>query len=1093
MMDAKLKSRIEEALGLRGQKANHAVRFKDISTLLTKTNSAEVAKIAEKVAREVAESYDDANADLSQLQDDIDEAMQQAAAAAAAAANAQSAANNAAAYTDQVSQQVRDDLAVQFGEAQQAAQDALAHATEAESFLLATEANATRLFPTDFRDGARFWTHDRGAAPEDPPILPPGSELLTEGGVGDFIRLRSDATENQFVVSRGIAEYEPGRIIRITARVRHVNATTNKLRTVIVILRADYSLRRITRTSLLTPNTPGVWETIVQDLELPPSIPEEVWFRAGVYTAESVTPDETVDVAMIRIEDVTLLKQAEDASAAASIARNDAVAAVSDAESAASAAQTSESLAAQSAAAASTDAGTAAGARQDAENSASAAADSATTASTQADAASSSAYASEQSRLAAEAARDGAQDDAAAAGIARDDAVTASQNAEDAAAGAQSSLELTAEVSGRDMSVINDTFLISSDWTRLNSQGDLTQLPNSVYPIGRDWRFVVTETQSDGFGVINSPDTIWTGQTDAAAYVVEVIFTLSSGSLDGAGVRVAWGSSSGQTFYRNMTLAAMQAGAGLAGRARTARGVFRKPEGFAGTFTGNDVRVYANLGISGWTRAAKTITFHRVSIRPATAEELGSGAVAEGVQANLLVNYLTSAQTQQAISDLQQQLSASINGISATVTQHSTAIATLEGNATALVGFRVQAGNTVSFLELMAADGSAGSYSIARISASQILLEGSVSANMLTIMDLSGNMVPDAEMVSADAWGVGNAGDWIMFTPQQFNWSRGESAGEIRFVAPDNSYHAKESLPFSVLQGVEYSFRGIIRAISGNASCQITVAWLDNDGNIIDQKGIVGLGDNTWAEGNQDWVAPAGARKAVIRLRVFTGNEATIGFSSVSCIRKRSGVTLLLPDSITSPLIQAEAVRSEHVHTGSFSAAGLAIFGGDLRSNNFNLSQGTGWRITQNGTMNMPRGIIGSAEIDQLSVNNIHLRDGSVTRQWSKSSNWGRDLNISVPSPSKLIIGFSGICDTTNSVNGFDWYGGTVRIRLNGSVIADSRSLAVRNPNQEFGVVRCVNVPEGSHSISVETGLYLSVTGWSSFRDGNLFVFAGTK
>lgn len=977
MIDAKLKARIEEALGLRGAKPNHAVRFKDIANL--KTDTSEVARIAEKVARDVAETYDGANVDLSQLQDDVDEAMQAAAAAAAAASNAQSAANNAAAYTDQVSQQVRDDLAVDFAAAQQAAQDALAHATEAESWLLATEAGAARLFPSDFRDGARFWKHTRTGAPEDAPDLPPGSELLTEGGVGDFIRLRSDATEDQYVLSRGVAEYEAGRTIRITARVRNLTATTGKLRTAIAILRADYSLRRVVRTSLLEPTTPEEWQTITRDLELPAANSDEVWFRAGVFTTEATTPDETVDVAMIRIEDVTLLKQSEDASADASIARDDAVAAVTDAQTAAAAAQTSQSLAASSAATAATEAGAAEGARLDAENSATAAADSATTASTQATDAGSSAYAAEQSRLAAEAARDGANDASTSAGIARDDAVTARQDAETAAAGAQASLELTAEVSGRDMSVINDTFLISSDWARLNSAGDLTQLPNTVYPIGRDWRFVVTSGQNDGLGIVGSPDTIWTGQTNADAFVVEVIFTLSSGSLGGAGVRVAWVNSGGTKSYTSKTLTEMQAGDGLAGRARTARGVFRRPAGFTGTFASNDLLVYANLNISGWTRQAKTITFHRVSIRPATAEELGSGAVAEGVQANLLVNYLTSAQTQQAIADLEQELTASVGDVSAIVTQHSTAIATLEGNASGLIGFAVQAGNQVSLLQLMAADGTAGSYSIARIAASHILLEGSVSAPMLVIHDPA-NLIPDNQFQAESAWGLPSVPYSLVNVGGNF-----DSLGAVyytRSAAPAGWGGWVTSRDFSVRSNTEYFFQIRVATVGtgGNTNLWSRVRWLDGFNNEISTNSIyIGTRTGNYLE-TAEITSPAGAQRAEVEFNINRDNttvDCRVG--DIVARAKENAATLIEPDSITSPLIVAEAVKAVHVDAGSFNAAGLAIFQGNLQSDNFNASAGTGWRITQAGSMIMPFAAVKRGNIEDLSVNSLKIAGHSVS------------------------------------------------------------------------------------------------------------------
>ncbi|MDB6179005.1 hypothetical protein PAF17_16050 [Paracoccus sp. Z330] len=1037
-IDPKLKSRIEEVLGLRGRKDNHAVRFKDLSKIVTATNSAEVSKIAERVAREIAEGYDNANVDLSQLEADIDAAMQQAAAAAAAAANAQSTANNANAYSDQVSQQVRDDLAVEFAAAQQAAAQALEHADEAEQWAISSEANVTRLFPSDFGDEGRFWTSDRSARPENPAVQPDDSEFLQEAIVGDFIRLHDIADDNQFVVSRGVTEFIPGNTLRITVVTRHLGQTSSKLRTVLCGLRSDYSFRRSTGSRNVMPTAPDEWQTVVAEVEVPEKLGGEVWLRAGVYTASGATPDSTIDVAMIRIEDVTALKAAEGSAAAAEIARSDAVVASGNAQGAASAAATSQSLAADSAAQSATEAGVAEGARQQAENSASAAADSATTASSAATTAGSSAYAADQSRIAAEAARDGADDARSSAEIARDDAVLARQDSEDAAAAAQTSLELTAEVSGRDMSVINDTFLISSDWSRWSSQGDLTQLENSVYPIGRDWRFQVTDTQSDGLQIDSSADSTWLGQVNADAYAVEVEFTLSSGSLDGAAIGVNWTTTQGGFHPDRKLLKDIVSGPAYIGKTQLARAIFKRPPGYPSSQDHDKtiLIVNANTDWNGWTRAAKTITFHRVSIRPASQEELGSGEVEAGVRANILQEYLTAADTQQAIADVQQSLTASIGQVSATVDSHSTAIADLNGNASAIVGFAVQAGNAVSLLDLIAGDGSAGSYSIAKIEAQQILLKGSVSMDMLTIMDLSGNMVPDAAMVSASSWDVENSSDWTMISPQSFNWVKGESAGEIR-TTRTGSYQAKNSLPFSVKEGESYAFKGLIRSIgSGNPSAQITVGWLDNNETLLSQDVIVGLGESGFSEDEGVFAAPEDARKAMIRLRVFDSNQATIGFSSVSCVRQRSGVTLLTPDSITTPLVATDAIiarhvrageiEADHVNTNSFRSAGLAVFGGDLRSENYNASNGTGWRITQSGNMYMPHASVGTLEIAGRAITAPRIARRSSDYTTPANGNWHTILSFTfTPASSNsdlLIIALvNGMSERWARINGQEY------------------------------------------------------------------------
>lgn len=79
----------------------------------------------------------------------------------------------------------------------------------------------------------------------------------------------------------------------------------------------------------------------------------------------------------------------------------------------------------------------------------------------------------------------------------------------------------------------------------------------------------------------------------------------------------------------------------------------------------------------------------------------------------------------------------SVNGLDASVTQQATAISTLEGNAAATLAFRTKAGSAGAELELIAADDPSGSTSIARISATDIILNGTVTAELINVVELS--------------------------------------------------------------------------------------------------------------------------------------------------------------------------------------------------------------------------------------------------------------------------------------------------------------------------------------------------------------------
>lgn len=92
--------------------------------------------------------------------------------------------------------------------------------------------------------------------------------------------------------------------------------------------------------------------------------------------------------------------------------------------------------------------------------------------------------------------------------------------------------------------------------------------------------------------------------------------------------------------------------------------------------------------------------------------------------------------------------------LDASVTQQSVAITDLQNNASAGYLVKAQAGTEVSLLELIAADGTAGSVSVAKIAASEIILDGSVTANSLL---LTGEGAITPETIGADVAGAAAA------------------------------------------------------------------------------------------------------------------------------------------------------------------------------------------------------------------------------------------------------------------------------------------------------------------------------------------------
>lgn len=470
----------------------------------------------------------------------------------------------------------------------------------------------------------------------------------------------------------------------------------------------------------------------------------------------------------------TAKNAAESAAAGALSSRNAAASSATSAAGSATAAansqtlaQTAASNASGSASSAATSAATASNAANAAGQSATAAASSASTAATKADEASTSAAAAQTARTGAETARSQAQTSATQAASSATNAATsagsastsataaqnsatsastsaasastsantasqASTNAGTSAALAAASQTLAAQIVSKSTNLLADQFLATENanhWSRFNGQGSLTKAPNEIFSLGQTWSFVIATGNQDGIQT-ESTDTQWKGPADADAYVVEVEFTLVSGVIDGAGVALSWINTANNTFRASASLAAAARGPIVAGQPMTATVILRRPTNFSGTFSFNRLIVAANWSVIG--NGAKTIKFHRASLRVASAEDLGAGQVAVAINAAVASEAAVRANEDGALAAQINTISASVNGLSSTVSSQGAALATIDGKLQASYSFRVKAGTAGAQLELIASSDPNGAVSVARIDATNILLNGSVSAPLIS-------------------------------------------------------------------------------------------------------------------------------------------------------------------------------------------------------------------------------------------------------------------------------------------------------------------------------------------------------------------------
>jgi hypothetical protein len=205
---------------------------------------------------------------------------------------------------------------------------------------------------------------------------------------------------------------------------------------------------------------------------------------------------------------------------------------------------------------------------------------------------------------------------------------------------------------------------------RWNSGGSMTSTANEVHKIGLTRTFVTTDVQSDGLNLNSTQSTIWLGEKYAAAYVVEVDFTLVSGTLDGSGFLTRWVNTTPTTYGVASKLSDCLTSPLVLGQVMKARALIKKPTGFTGTFSKNEAFLMANWSGFGVPATAKTIKFHRWLVRPATAEEIATGVIQSDLatlSANVSNNIYTKSATDAAIASQTNIVQANVDSLAASV------------------------------------------------------------------------------------------------------------------------------------------------------------------------------------------------------------------------------------------------------------------------------------------------------------------------------------------------------------------------------------------------------------------------------------------
>lgn len=365
-------------------------------------------------------------------------------------------------------------------------------------------------------------------------------------------------------------------------------------------------------------------------------------------------------------------------------------------------------------------------------------------------------------------------------------------------------------------------------------------------------------------------------------------------------------------------------------------------------------------------------------------------------------------------------------------------------------------GGASSELELATYSDGTIDVSTARISADAILLNGSVSANQLTITELSGNQMANGNFAFGDlrgwesdgdgTWGVIERGSMaptaVMTMPSAF--------AIYSPASPVTNTHFRQTQTFACVAGdrftitYRYAAMGATRSVSGGTQ----IMWLDALGATISTQEVAFANSTaeTWTSSAPTAVvAPAGALYARVRIYVLAGSVGQALFTDIRCERQRAGSIVLTPNSITgAQLVQTEALitNAAQIQNGVISNAKI----GDAQINNAKIANLTvGGEKIQNSAITSAAAAYGASGA-------LPAAWTTITQFWAGTEGGRTFIAWAQIEP---VSGTGG-----QGTSGF----GQIRMLVNGSVVYNSPNIATDN----FPILRNATSGYGSTHVVIQ-------------------------
>lgn len=261
----------------------------------------------------------------------------------------------------------------------------------------------------------------------------------------------------------------------------------------------------------------------------------------------------------------------------------------------------------------------------------------------------------------------------------------------------------------------------------------------------------------------------------------------------------------------------------------------------------------------------------------------------------------TAANAQSAVASMQTTIAAEFGSFASFIEQTATAVATADMAASAYV-LRAVAGGGSAGLRLVAWDDETGTGGAVVVDAPNLIAPGTLSAGELVITDLGFNLVPDDQLQSFTAWGLGRLANSDGFWLNKDTGLDFASQGEIRWDDTSGSGNVSivgQKFPVRPGDTLNCRFQYARLGSSGTVAGAMQLSFQKRDGS-TSISAISDFSTNSGSVSNSGRTlvtVPAGCFSA--RWRVVVDKSASNAggrFGGFEVVKKSGASTLITPD-----------------------------------------------------------------------------------------------------------------------------------------------------------------------------------------------------